>query len=534
MVSQLLIKAGTKPVLFLHMGMPKTGTTALQYMLASNDDFLMQGILYFKSFVDEEGIAQHNILDAFINDPRHTAEQLYTEYLVCSETLSIHTCILSTEKLTNCFLDKNLFKKLLVWLHELSHYFTLVPIIVLRDLSSFILSIYTQNLLHTTDKISPLVYASYIMGECPIFIDSLTEFISAYPEIVINFYSNSVINELFSLMIGDAVQIVERNDGQASRLPYISFYMLVKSLDLILPLDFKNVILYEPTFENRINTFHDLITTQVGLVETKDEILVFNLEFQLFRHFISKRIENRCQDEFTEEEVAVRLNKNKLNAFFRYQVENFSIEHILILETFWKCSLTNYLHYELISFLLRIYPEVSTFLDIKYPSFVEQLIKYQHHLSIGSSIEGESKFFYVNKGVNYISKQPFFGYGFHELENQFDQYFRWTGPGLVSGVPFYSNGLFSCEFTVTYHFPNNYSSRLDFHINGVLIYPDLYEVAGNYSAKFFYVNPDSYSGPIVLEFKTDVVIDTEDDKRMRGLIISNISVNSIVLLEGDN
>ena len=184
--------------------------------------------------------------------------------------------------------------------------------------------------------------------------------------------------------------------------------------------------------------------------------------------------------------------------------------------------------------MLRIYPEVSTLLDLKYPSFVEQLIKYQHHLSIGSSIEGESKFFYVNKGVNYISKQPFFGYGFHELENHFDQYFRWTGPGLVSGVPFYINGLFSCEFTVTYHFPNNYSSRLDFHINGVLIYPDLYEVAGNYSAKFSYVNPDSYSGPIVLEFKTDVVIDTEDDKRIRGLIISNISVNSIVLLEGDN
>lgn len=102
--------------------MAKTGTSALQAILKSNTDLLMQGILYFNSFIDEAGIAQHNIVDAFINDPRHTAEQLYTEYSVCSETVSIHTCILSTEALTNCFFHKHLFKLLLVWLQELNRY----------------------------------------------------------------------------------------------------------------------------------------------------------------------------------------------------------------------------------------------------------------------------------------------------------------------------------------------------------------------------------------------------------------------------
>lgn len=133
--------------------------------------------------------------------------------------------------------------------------------------------------------------------------------------------------------------------------------------------------------------------------------------------------------------------------------------------------------------------------------------------------------------LGYISYQPFYGYGFHKVEFTQKGCFRWTGPEKQSGVTFDCAKIAKCEFLVEYCFPTHCSTRLDFYINGVMIEAFISETLGLYTAKIVYENSGSYHCPIVLEFKSDVVVDTENDKRMRGLIISNISVTSFDLLE---
>jgi hypothetical protein len=99
-----------------------------------------------------------------------------------------------------------------------------------------------------------------------------------------------------------------------------------------------------------------------------------------------------------------------------------------------------------------------------------------------------------------------------------------------SGVTFDGAEIAKCEFLVKYCFISNCSSRLDFYINDLMIEADISEDLGRYTAKIVYKNSGSYHGPIVLEFKSDVVVDSENDKRMRGLIISNISINYFEVL----
>ena len=516
----------TRPILYIHAGLPKTGSTSFQSIIPSNADLHRQGYHFFNSFLNEEGIGHHDILEDLISSPYYCAEQLHSEYLLYSETNLIHSCVLSTEGLSECFLDKKKFKPFVAWLQQLSQYFTLVPIIVLRDFSSYIPSIYVQNLINTTANLSPLTYAGHILFEYPIFIDSITEIVDAYSGTVILFYSNVVVKELFSIIFGDGVQYVESQIGVTLKTPYISFNMALKTLDSIMPIDFKNVILNQPKYKNKIDTFHDLLLNRSDLVDVMDELLVFNQNVELLKGIIWRRINNKSQDGLSANIVACRLNKNKLNAFFRYQVENFSMDRLISLETYWKCAQSSYIKYELINLLLSVYSEISVFLGISYPLYVEELKKNQHSLSNRYDVESDRETFYINKAINYISKKNLLGYGFHELEFTQESCFRWTGPETLSGLTFDGSRISKCEFYVEYCLPDNCASRLDFYINGEKIEAFIMDIYGLYTARIPYESTDFYRGPIVLEFKTDLVIDTEFDKRKRGLIISNISVIS--------
>ena len=157
----------------------------------------------------------------------------------------------------------------------------------------------------------------------------------------------------------------------------------------------------------------------------------------------------------------------------------------------------------------------------------------EHKQSITkNSTQSDFVGFTLETDKNYISYNPFYGYGFHKAEfTPQKDCFRWTGPGKLSGVTFDGAKIAKCEFFVEYFFPNHYSTKVDFYINDVMIEAFIFNTLGLYTAKITYENSNSYHGPIVLEFKSNIVINAENDKRMRGLVISNISVTSFDLLE---
>lgn len=172
----------------------------------------------------------------------------------------------------------------------------------------------------------------------------------------------------------------------------------------------------------------------------------------------------------------------------------------------------------------------SNALDIKlYQEACGLFLAYKQSIKT-HSIESNIKSFALEMDRNYISYNPFYGYGFHKLEVTGQDCYRWTGPMTNSGVTFDGAEIAKCEFLVKYCFISNCSSTLDFYINGLMMDADISEDLGHYTAKIVYKNSGSYHGPIVLEFKSDVVVDSENDKRMRGLIISNISINSFEVL----
>ena len=149
-------------------------------------------------------------------------------------------------------------------------------------------------------------------------------------------------------------------------------------------------------------------------------------------------------------------------------------------------------------------------------------------------IKSNAKCFSLETAVNYISIKPFYGFGFHEIEYVNKDCFRWTGSDELSGLTFDGTCVAACEFMVEYCFEDHHASRIDFYINGQLTEAVIFDTLGVLTAKIFYENLTAYHGPIILEFKADVVANTEFDLRKRGFIISNISVTSFDLLEVDH
>jgi hypothetical protein len=170
-------------------------------------------------------------------------------------------------------------------------------------------------------------------------------------------------------------------------------------------------------------------------------------------------------------------------------------------------------------------------LDIKlYQEGYALFLEYQQSIKT-STTERKLVSFTLETDKNYISCQPFYGYGFHKVEHNHKGFYRWTGPDALSGVTFNGANVAKCEFHVEYYCLNHFLQRVDFYINGVMIEACTVQTFGIYKAKIVYENSASYSyhGPIVLEFNSYDVFDTENDKRMRGFIISNISVTSFDL-----
>jgi len=86
----------------LHLGMPKTGTTSLQSILASKQaELAARGVIYPSQWRDEEGIAHHALGARLHDESDDVAAEMISEATAFVRSAACDRIILSSESLTN-------------------------------------------------------------------------------------------------------------------------------------------------------------------------------------------------------------------------------------------------------------------------------------------------------------------------------------------------------------------------------------------------------------------------------------------------
>ncbi|MDE2318181.1 MAG: hypothetical protein KGK02_00610 [Rhodospirillales bacterium] len=140
---RLFARPCTRPVLFVHAGLHKTGTTALQACLAQNREALRaQGILYPTAGCPGDAPAQHNIAWQLARDRRfHSA---YGTMDDAADEIAAHggNTIISSEDFESILQQKEWLDKLA--LHPKLLAYRIVFVIYLREQCSYFQSLFLQ------------------------------------------------------------------------------------------------------------------------------------------------------------------------------------------------------------------------------------------------------------------------------------------------------------------------------------------------------------------------------------------------------
>ena len=140
----------SKTTLFLHIGLPKTGTTSLQHTLLDNHHILISNnILYPK-----KGIAQskeygpkHQLLFDFIrSNDLNQAEEYISEHSDLTKRKKLTSVVISHEGFTNHFYD--LEEDLYEFINISLLYFKVVIVLSFKSLDKFFYSYYKQNIIN--------------------------------------------------------------------------------------------------------------------------------------------------------------------------------------------------------------------------------------------------------------------------------------------------------------------------------------------------------------------------------------------------
>lgn len=131
--------------IILHAGTPKTGTTALQFLLdEKHDELLSQGVLYPKYYLDINP-PKHQWLVKLLNQNNFDGIFSYLEKILNeAEEKGVKKIFLSTEGIYNHWWDFSSEAKEVLKL--ISKYFNFELYIVFREPNSFLESFYKQNL----------------------------------------------------------------------------------------------------------------------------------------------------------------------------------------------------------------------------------------------------------------------------------------------------------------------------------------------------------------------------------------------------
>ena len=139
----LFARADTRPVLFVHAGLHKTGTTALQECLAQNREALRaHGILYPAAGCPGDAPAQHNLAWQLARDRRF--HSTYGTLDDAAEEIAAHggNAIISSEDFETILQRPYLLNRLA--LHPKLRAYRVVIVIYLREQCSYFQSLFLQ------------------------------------------------------------------------------------------------------------------------------------------------------------------------------------------------------------------------------------------------------------------------------------------------------------------------------------------------------------------------------------------------------
>jgi len=135
-----------KKKLILHVGLPKTGSTALQMYLNLNRELIASRDFSYPKEKTKKGIPKHQSLVRGLNSNNHTNLKNYLQ------NNSKNNLILSTEGLTNHLYDFS-FESVLEFKNILNTY-ELTIIIVTREFDNWLKSYYAQSVINPRIKLS--------------------------------------------------------------------------------------------------------------------------------------------------------------------------------------------------------------------------------------------------------------------------------------------------------------------------------------------------------------------------------------------
>lgn len=133
--------------LFIHVGMPKTGTSVLQNCVASGVGRGDLKSLFYPSVGRGNGIAHHALAVASLNCDFHVREALISELLIAASQTSnceVRCGLISSESLSNV-VGQRVVARLIDFLRPLAGLFDVRIVAVVREFASFLESMYLQQ-----------------------------------------------------------------------------------------------------------------------------------------------------------------------------------------------------------------------------------------------------------------------------------------------------------------------------------------------------------------------------------------------------
>ena len=253
---------GTRPTLYVHIGMPKTGTTALQKLLAfSEAELLAAGVHYFKCFRDAEGWGHHELPRFLLNDAPAAAAQLSEEFAqVCaSSQWPFRAGLLSVEGLYPQLLEDAQFAQLEQFIQCLCGHFEVKLLLTLRELPGLLPSIYVQNMVYDRLTIPPVRFAQYVVNGFPKMLYRFAQNPEFASRCAVFEYGRQCNRQLLAAMgleqLANSTEQLIHTTPENSRLLFVLLCHLTQKQ---LPADLLSFILFYSEGWDTMQAFHAL------------------------------------------------------------------------------------------------------------------------------------------------------------------------------------------------------------------------------------------------------------------------------------
>lgn len=248
--------------MIIHMGAPKTGTTAFQHYCTNNEaDFLRQGAYYLNGFKDRNGLGHHELIKDVRNDPSSAAERVIFEVdqKEIAMRKSFDVIIISSEGFINLIEPIDDRRNFHIFLDTLSINFEITLVVTLRPLPAFLRSLYLQNMIDGNLS-SPLKYYEHAVNTLQIIFETIDSEQWLRSKVAFLLYHDNINSEIldFAGIQHDGSNIVKGFYGTLDI--HVSFFILLHRLTgKAINDDFAFLYQNHPRINNKIRNFYEKI-----------------------------------------------------------------------------------------------------------------------------------------------------------------------------------------------------------------------------------------------------------------------------------